>query len=145
MHIFFKGYFVQNHSRMATRQDVFGQLWKEYALSDSRYLSSDTTILVMEAVTVCVQGSLSYLMVALIIFSHPLRYLVQGLVSLGHIHFDIIYLATAWFDERHRGISYCRPEPYYFWFYYFGMNFTWIAVPARKSLSLADSRLSLIP
>ena len=37
---------------MGGAQDVFGQLWKEYALSDSRYLTSDTLVLCMETITV---------------------------------------------------------------------------------------------
>lgn len=51
LHCFFEGYFVLNHDRMASAQDIFGQLWKEYALSDSRYLTSDTLILCMETMT----------------------------------------------------------------------------------------------
>ncbi|KAL4742218.1 hypothetical protein BDV11DRAFT_181353, partial [Aspergillus similis] len=41
-----------NHGRMGSAQDFFGQLWKEYALSDSRYLTSDTLVLCMETITV---------------------------------------------------------------------------------------------
>jgi hypothetical protein len=37
---------------MASAQDLFGQLWKEYALSDSRYMTSDTLVLCMETMTV---------------------------------------------------------------------------------------------
>lgn len=33
-------------------QDFFGQLWKEYALSDSRYMTSDPLVLCMESLTV---------------------------------------------------------------------------------------------
>ena len=36
-------------------QDLFGQMWKEYSLSDSRYLTSDPFVLCMESITaVCV-------------------------------------------------------------------------------------------
>ncbi|KAI2791014.1 hypothetical protein POX_c03868 [Penicillium oxalicum] len=45
MHCFFEGYFMINHQKMASAQDLFGQLWKEYALSDSRYMTSDTLVL----------------------------------------------------------------------------------------------------
>ncbi|KAL9119299.1 MAG: hypothetical protein Q9187_004146 [Circinaria calcarea] len=45
------GYFSLNHTRMATMSDFFGQLWKEYALSDSRYLTSDPFVLTMETTT----------------------------------------------------------------------------------------------
>lgn len=44
-----------NHGRMGSAQDFFGQLWKEYALSDSRYLTSDTLVLCMETITVVSQ------------------------------------------------------------------------------------------
>lgn len=42
---------MYNHHRMASRNDFFGQLWKEYALSDSRYMSSDPFVLCMESWT----------------------------------------------------------------------------------------------
>ena len=45
------GYFAYNHTRMGGAQDLFGQLWKEYAMSDSRYLTSDPFVLCMETVT----------------------------------------------------------------------------------------------
>jgi len=51
IHLFFEGYFSLNHFRMGPAQDLFGQLWKEYALSDSRYLTSDPFVLCMETVT----------------------------------------------------------------------------------------------
>jgi cholestenol Delta-isomerase len=67
-HLFFEGYFMYNHARvsevirtyvdpkltkkqMGSRMDLFGQLWKEYALSDSRYLTSDPFVLCMETIT----------------------------------------------------------------------------------------------
>lgn len=52
LHCFFEGYFIINHAHMASAQDLFGQLWKEYALSDSRYMTSDTVVLCMETMTV---------------------------------------------------------------------------------------------
>lgn len=36
---------------MGGLQTVFGQLWKEYALSDSRYLTQDPFVLCMETIT----------------------------------------------------------------------------------------------
>jgi cholestenol delta-isomerase len=52
LHCFFEGYFMIHHDHMASAQDLFGQLWKEYALSDSRYMTSDTLVLCMETITV---------------------------------------------------------------------------------------------
>ena len=45
------GYFALNHKSMPSKQDLFGQLWKEYAFSDSRYMTSDPFVLCMETVT----------------------------------------------------------------------------------------------
>lgn len=36
---------------MPAMQDPFGQMWKEYAYSDSRYMTSDAFVLCMESVT----------------------------------------------------------------------------------------------
>jgi cholestenol delta-isomerase len=43
---------VLHHDHIAGAGDVLAQLWKEYALSDSRYLSSDPLVLCMETCTV---------------------------------------------------------------------------------------------
>ena len=45
-------YFVFNHDRIAGMQGLFAQLWKEYALSDSRYLTLDPFVLSIETLTV---------------------------------------------------------------------------------------------
>jgi cholestenol delta-isomerase len=51
IHSFFEGYFAYNFRTMGSMQDLFGQLWKEYSLSDSRYLTQDAFVLCMETVT----------------------------------------------------------------------------------------------
>lgn len=51
IHLFFEAYFVIHHETLAGSQELFGQLWKEYSLSDSRYLTSDAFLVTMEAVT----------------------------------------------------------------------------------------------
>ncbi len=45
IHLFFEGFFVFNNSHVAGMQTFFAQLWKEYALSDSRYMVSDPLVL----------------------------------------------------------------------------------------------------
>jgi hypothetical protein len=57
IHTFFEGYFAYNGGKMAGHSDLFGQLWKEYAKSDSRYLTWDPFTLCMEATTaVCARA-----------------------------------------------------------------------------------------
>jgi len=135
IHLFFEGYFAYNHTRMGGAQDLFGQMWKEYALSDSRYLTSDPFVLCMEAITAAFWGPLSYVMVYFIITSHPLRYPLQAIVSLGQIYGDILYYSTCLFDHYYRSLTYCRPEAYYFWFYFFFINFIWILIPGALLVS----------
>ncbi|MCJ1344278.1 hypothetical protein MMC31_002481 [Peltigera leucophlebia] len=129
IHLFFEGYFAYNHASMPSMQDLFGQLWKEYAMSDSRYLTSDPFVLCMETVTAICWGPLSFAVAWFVTTQHPLRHPFQAMVSLGQIYGDILYYATSMFDLYHKSVTYCRPEAYYFWCYYFFMNFIWIVIP----------------
>ncbi|KAF2756919.1 EBDP4, emopamil-binding protein [Pseudovirgaria hyperparasitica] len=129
LHVFFEGYFVLNFREMGSRQDLFGQLWKEYALSDSRYLTQNTFVLCMETITSLIWGPVSYLTAALIAIDSPYRYPFQAIISLGHLYGDVLYYATSIFDDVLLDRQYSRPEAYYFWGYYFLMNFFWIVVP----------------
>lgn len=67
-------------------------------------------------------------------FKHPLRHPLQAMVSLGQIYGLILYYGTATFDHYVFGVSYSRPEAYYFWGYYFLCNFFWIIVPGSECL-----------
>lgn len=129
IHTFFEGYFAYNGGHMAGAQDLFGQLWKEYAKSDSRYLTWDPFTLCMETVTAVCWGPLSYVTAYLITVQHPYRFPIQALVSTGQIYGLILYYATCLFDLYHENISYCRPGAYYFWFYFFFVNFIWMVIP----------------
>ena len=71
-------------------------------------------------------------MIYFIITSHPCRYPLQAVVSLGQLYGDVLYYATSLFDHYYKHLTYCRPEAYYFWFYFFFMNFIWIVVPGSK-------------
>ncbi|KAL2798704.1 Emopamil-binding protein [Aspergillus keveii] len=130
LHCFFEGYFMINHDRMVSAQDFFGQLWKEYALSDSRYLTSDTLVLCMETITVLLWGPLCFGVAYSILYNHSLRHPLQIIVCMAHLYGDTLYFATSLYDDHVHGRPYCRPEPFYFWVYYFFMNFIWIVVPA---------------
>ncbi|KAL3424763.1 3-beta-hydroxysteroid-Delta(8),Delta(7)-isomerase 2 [Phlyctema vagabunda] len=129
IHFFFEGYFSLNHTRMGPAQDLFGQLWKEYALSDSRYLTSDPFVLCMETVTAFTWGPLCFVVAAMIPNEHSLRHPLQIIVCVGQIYGLILYYATSMFDHYYRGVAYSRPEFLYFWFYYFFMNFIWMVFP----------------
>lgn len=125
VNVYSSKYFTRRSHSLLTAHAV----WKEYSWSDSRYLTSDPFVLCMETVTAFCWGPLSFCVALMITFEHPLRHPLQALVSLGQIYGDILYYATSMFDHYHKGITYCRPEAYYFWGYYFFMNFIWIVIP----------------
>ncbi|KAH8592955.1 EBP domain-containing protein [Bisporella sp. PMI_857] len=129
IHLFFEGYFVLNHGSMASKQDFFGQLWKEYSLSDSRYQFSDPFVLCMETWTAITWGPLSLLAAVLITKDSPYRHPIQALVSTGQFYGCGLYYATSLFDEFYAGKTYYRPGWYYFWFYFVFMNSFWLIVP----------------
>lgn len=52
LHIHFEGYFVKYRRTLAGRSDLVAELWKEYAQSDSRYLTQDSFVVGIEALTV---------------------------------------------------------------------------------------------
>lgn len=114
---------------MPSRVDLFGQLWKEYALSDSRYLTQDSFVVTMEAITAIFWGPLSFLCVYFIAAGHPLRHPLQVIISLGQLYGDVLYYATCTFTALTQGLHFCRPEEFYFWAYYFLCNAFWIVIP----------------
>ncbi|KAB2577700.1 3-beta-hydroxysteroid-Delta(8),Delta(7)-isomerase [Lasiodiplodia theobromae] len=123
------GFYVYNFRRLGSSQHLFGELWKEYALSDSRYLTQDPFVLCMETITAVCWGPLSFVVAHMITTEHPLRYPLQAIVSLGQLYGDVLYYATAMFDHFIRNLNYTRPESYYFWFYFVFMNAFWIVIP----------------
>ncbi|PSN74961.1 EBDP4, emopamil-binding protein [Corynespora cassiicola Philippines] len=129
IHLFFEGYFAYNFRHMGRMQDLFGQLWKEYSLSDSRYLTQNAFVLCMESITAIFWGPLSFLTAAYIATDHPLRYPLQIIVSLGQLYGDVLYYATSLFDHWILDVSYSRPEPAIFWGYFVFMNSFWIVIP----------------
>lgn len=132
IHIIFEGYFASNFATIGSKQTIMGQMWKEYAFSDSRYLTSNSFVLCVEALTAITWGPGCLIVAWLIVHRHPLRYPLQALVSMGEMYGDVIYYATVAFDHVVHGIQYTRPEPFYFWFYFIFMNAIWIVVPACK-------------
>lgn len=46
------GYFIYHQSAIPALQSTYAQLWKEYCLSDSRYLTLDVFTVCVETITV---------------------------------------------------------------------------------------------
>ncbi len=43
-----------------------------------------------------------------------------------------MYYATSMFDHFYSGVTYSRPEAWYFWGYYFATNFVWMVIPGGE-------------
>ncbi|KAB5558434.1 Emopamil binding protein-domain-containing protein [Coniochaeta sp. 2T2.1] len=130
LHAFFEGYFVLYHDSLAASQTLFSQLWKEYALSDSRYMTSDPFMLCIESLTVLLWAPLCLAIVVCIIKRSPMRHPLQTIMCVGHLFGVALYYGTCFFEHQHKGISHSRPEFLYYWVYYLGLNAAWFVVPA---------------
>ncbi|PKK51943.1 hypothetical protein CI102_2300 [Trichoderma harzianum] len=136
LHIAFEGYYILYRTSISSKNTLFAQLWKEYTLSDSRYLTSDIFTVCVETITVFAWGPLSLITILCICTNHPSRHLFQVVVCVAHLYGVALYYATNWAEQRFHGVSYSRPEFLYFWIYYVGFNAPWAIVPF---FLLADS------
>ncbi|KAL7276262.1 hypothetical protein RUND412_000769 [Rhizina undulata] len=125
LHVFFEGYFIHHPTTLSTSNSLPAQLWKEYALSDSRYLTSNPFVLSIETLTVHIWGPLCFLASLSVAYTHASRHVLQLLVSGAHVYGCLLYFLTA----RIEGDRFCRPEGIYYWGYYVGANAPWIVVP----------------
>ncbi|CAI7638804.1 unnamed protein product [Penicillium glandicola] len=126
----FKGYFVFNHQTMPRRLDLLGQMWKEYAKADSRYMTMEPFVLCMESITAFAWGPLCYFIAWMIVADSPHRHPTQMIVSMGQLYGDVLYYATSIAEEKYHGVSYSRPETFYYWGYFIFLNSFWILIPA---------------
>ncbi|KAI1501227.1 Emopamil binding protein-domain-containing protein [Biscogniauxia marginata] len=130
IHCIFEGYFVLNHATVASSQNLLAQLWKEYALSDSRYLTSDFFMLSVEGITASVWGPLCLLNAVSIVRASPARHALRIIACTAHLYGVALYYATSLSELYFAGRSHSRPEDLYFWVYYVGFNLPWAVVPA---------------
>ncbi|KAJ3175621.1 hypothetical protein HDU87_006119 [Geranomyces variabilis] len=126
IHSVVEGYFAYNHKAIAGQDAFLAEMWKEYALSDSRYMSADPFVVVMESVTAYTWGPLSFLTAYTIYTNSPLSPLLEFLVSTGQLYGDVLYYLTTLIE----GAPHCSQDPFHFWFYFVFLNAFWIVIPA---------------
>ncbi|KZZ89719.1 emopamil binding protein [Moelleriella libera RCEF 2490] len=129
-------YFLYHRSEIPRLQTVFAQLWKEYALSDSRYLTLDVFTVCVEGITVFAWGPLSWLTYFGIVNNSPSRHITQAIVCTAHLYGVALYYATNWAERQISGTLYSRPEFLYYWVYYIGLNAPWAVVPFGMPFTL---------
>lgn len=86
IHMFFEGYYVSNFIDLASKQTLIGQMWKEYAFSDSRYLTSNAFVLCMESITAIMWGPGCILCAGLMMKRHPARWATALIISVGQVY-----------------------------------------------------------
>ncbi|KAI0231903.1 3-beta-hydroxysteroid-Delta(8),Delta(7)-isomerase [Lamellibrachia satsuma] len=126
IHCVVEGYFSIYHRTLAGHQTFFGQMWKEYAKGDSRYLTSDTFTVCMESITCYIDGPLAFLAVYAFLYKRPYRHIVQITLSLCQVYGAVLYFLTELKDDFVHGEMW---HPLYFWFYFVFMNSLWIVIP----------------
>ncbi|KAJ1942612.1 hypothetical protein GGF37_003039 [Kickxella alabastrina] len=125
IHIILEGYFSFNHATLAGKQSVLADLWREYAHSDSRYLTSDPFTVIMEGITAVFDGSFAIVTAYGILADSPIRYPAQLITSLAQVYGDVLYMATNYMENY----KHTNPHPYYFYFYFVTLNALWIVIP----------------
>ncbi|CAI7639923.1 unnamed protein product [Penicillium palitans] len=95
IHFILEGYFVYNHKTMPRRLDLLGQMWKEYAKADSRYMTMEPFVLCMESITAFAWGPLCYFIAWMIVTESPHRHPTQIIVSMGQFYGDVLYYGTS--------------------------------------------------
>ncbi|KAJ2664029.1 hypothetical protein IWW48_001041 [Coemansia sp. RSA 1200] len=151
LHAVFELYYIVHSATLAQEQSLVADMWKEYALSDSRYVAATPMVRALESVTVLVTGPLCWT-VAYAIWSgkthhYPVRHLAQLSASLLHLYSVIIYYGTELMGST---VSNCRPERIYYYGYFVAMNLPWLLVPLvlgvasfceiHKSMALVQER-----
>ncbi|KAF7559965.1 hypothetical protein G7046_g4188 [Stylonectria norvegica] len=130
LHLAFEGYYLYNRQQLASMNTPFAQLWKEYALSDSRYLTDDVFTISVETITTFIWGPVCLLtFLAILTHARRVRHVLQIVVSTAHLYGVALYYLTNYTETRASGVAYSRPEAVYYWLYYVGFNLPWAVVP----------------
>ncbi|KAJ2807929.1 hypothetical protein H4R21_000282 [Coemansia helicoidea] len=130
LHCGFELYYLAHFRTLPATRDVVGEMWKEYAQSDSRYVAQSPVVRALETVTVAVVGPLCWAAAYGVWAGRaPVRHLAQLAASVLHVYSVVLYYGTELLAAR-AGRSSCRPEALYFVGYFVLANLPWLVVPA---------------
>ncbi|KCV73122.1 hypothetical protein H696_00666 [Fonticula alba] len=125
VHLIIEGYFAVFHRNMAADMSTMGQLWKEYSISDSRYVISDPFIVSMEMITAFFDGPVALMAAYGLLRRRYWADLAVVVVSICQLYGVICYFGM----EILENFPHSDPTPYYFWFYFFFFNIVWVIIP----------------
>ncbi|KAJ3475981.1 hypothetical protein NLG97_g9280 [Lecanicillium saksenae] len=137
IHLGLEGHYARHEHHIGASSHVLSQLWKEYSLSDSRYLTRDSFMVCMESITAVCWGPLSFLCAYGVVRDSSWRHPIQSIISLGQIYGDVLYYGTCTYESLVYGRHFSRPEMYYFVGYYVFLNAFWIVIPSILLFSSA--------
>ncbi|EGX89335.1 3-beta-hydroxysteroid-Delta(8),Delta(7)-isomerase [Cordyceps militaris CM01] len=137
IHLGLEGHYARHEHHISASTHVLSQLWKEYSLSDSRYLTRDSFLVCMESITAFLWGPLAFLCAYGVVRDSPWRHPAQSALSLGQLYGDVLYYGTCTYEFLVYGLEFSRPEPYYFVGYYVFLNAFWIVIPSILLFSSA--------
>ncbi|XP_021760731.1 probable 3-beta-hydroxysteroid-Delta(8),Delta(7)-isomerase [Chenopodium quinoa] len=108
---------------------VFCLTWilsgKEYSKGDSRYLSFDSTIIALEAISIFIFGPANLLAAYALATHKSYRYAIQLVVCSMEFYSVVIYYMTVFVEGNQVSAS-----PYYFYAYFILANSPWVIVPS---------------
>ncbi|KAL2855970.1 Emopamil-binding protein [Aspergillus pseudoustus] len=136
IHSILEGYYARNFATLPGEQTLLAQLWKEYSMSDSRYLTNNSFVMCMEVITAVCWGPASFILAYFIVTENAFRHPLQIIISLGQLYGDVLYYGTCAFEFLVYGLEFSRPENYYFYGYFVFLNAFWIVIP---TLLVVDS------
>ncbi|KAJ2717165.1 hypothetical protein H4R19_000109 [Coemansia spiralis] len=137
LHCGFELYYLAHFRTILATHDVVGQMWKEYAKSDSRYVAQSSVVRALETVTVAAVGPLCWT-AAYGVWTEraATRHLAQLAASVLHAYSVVLYYGTELLAAR-AGRSSCRPEALYFVGYFLLANLPWLVVPVWLGVASA--------
>ncbi|XP_029612787.1 emopamil-binding protein-like [Salmo trutta] len=139
VHITLEGPFVYMSlvGTVATSDNIFAELWKEYGKADERWLHSDPTIVSLELLTVVLDGILALVLVYAIVKDKHYRHFVQITLCVCELYGGWMTFCPDWLA----GSPNLNTDHWlYLWIYLVFFNGVWVVVPG---LLLWQSWLSL--
>ncbi|XP_064167505.1 emopamil-binding protein-like isoform X1 [Anguilla rostrata] len=139
VHITLEGPFVYMSlfGTVATSDNIFAELWKEYGKADTRWLHSDPTIVALELLTVVLDGFLALVLIYAVVKDKYYRHFVQITLCVCELYGGWMTFCPDWLLGSP---SLNTGSWLYLWVYLVFFNGVWVLVPG---LLLWQSWLSL--
>ncbi|OJT14678.1 Emopamil-binding protein-like [Trametes pubescens] len=139
-------YYSMFGKQVITSSGPMAQMWKEYALADSRWGTADPTVVSLEILTVFGVGTMCFYVLKQLVQRDPTRHYWIIVLSTSEIYGGWMTFCPEWLTGSP---SLDTSNALYLWVYLVFMNIIWVFVPAwlmydsyghiAKSLRLAQA------